>query len=59
MFGTVGLPEIFIVLFILLILFGPKRIPEFMKGIGGGIRELKNSLRGDRKNGNDTGDAEV
>ena len=39
-----GGPEIFIILFVILLLFGGKKIPELMRGLGKGIREF-NSAR--------------
>mgnify|MGYP000356449542 CR=1 FL=1 len=39
-----GGSEIFIILFVVLLLFGGKKIPELMRGIGKGIREF-NSAR--------------
>ena len=41
MFGNLGTPEILIIALIILILFGAKRIPEFMQGLGEGVREFK------------------
>ncbi|MGK2879057.1 MAG: Sec-independent protein translocase subunit TatA/TatB [Solirubrobacterales bacterium] len=45
--GNIGLPEIAIVLVIVLIIFGPKRLPELGQSLGRGIREFKGSLGGD------------
>ncbi|MGH2958271.1 MAG: Sec-independent protein translocase subunit TatA/TatB [Solirubrobacterales bacterium] len=45
--GNIGLPEIAIVLVIVLIIFGPKRLPELGQSLGRGIREFKGSLTGD------------
>ncbi len=45
--GNIGLPEIAIVLLIVLIIFGPKRLPELGQSLGRGIREFKGSLSGD------------
>jgi sec-independent protein translocase protein TatA len=39
--------EIVLILVIVLLLFGAKRIPELMKGLGKGAREFKEGLRGD------------
>jgi sec-independent protein translocase protein TatA len=39
-----GGPEIFVILFIVLLLFGGRKIPELMRGLGKGIREF-NSAR--------------
>jgi sec-independent protein translocase protein TatA len=44
---NVGPLEIAVVLIIVLIIFGPKRLPELGKSMGHGIREFKNSLSGD------------
>ena len=51
MFGTFGLldlgtPELIIILAIVLVLFGGKRLPELTKGIGNSIREIKNAASG-------------
>lgn len=43
---TVGGPELIIVLIIILLLFGAKRIPELAKGLGTGIREFKKGTSG-------------
>lgn len=45
--GNIGLPEIAIVLVIVLIIFGPKRLPELGQSLGRGLREFKGSLSGD------------
>ncbi len=42
-----GFWEIFIVLLIILLLFGGKRIPALMKGIGQGISNFKKGIKGD------------
>jgi sec-independent protein translocase protein TatA len=44
---NVGPLEIAVVLIIVLIIFGPKRLPELGKSMGHGIREFKSSLSGD------------
>jgi sec-independent protein translocase protein TatA len=41
--------EIFVILFVILLLFGGKKIPELMRGIGKGIREF-NSARSSIEN---------
>lgn len=45
--GNVGLPEIAIVLVIVLIIFGPKRLPELGRSLGRGIREFRGSVSGE------------
>lgn len=44
MFGNLGAPEIILIIIAILILFGAKKIPEFMKGIGKGMREFKKAV---------------
>lgn len=43
---SIGPLEIAIVLIILLVIFGPKKLPELGRSAGAGIRELKDSLTG-------------
>lgn len=43
-FGNIGFTEIVILLLILVLFFGAKRIPEIGSSIGKGIKEFKNSL---------------
>ena len=45
--GNIGLPEIIVVLLIVLIIFGPKRLPELGHSLGKGIREFRGSLNGE------------
>jgi sec-independent protein translocase protein TatA len=40
MFGL-GTPEIILIIIAVLVLFGAKKIPDFMQGLGKGIREFK------------------
>lgn len=43
LFGLPGGTEIFVILFIVLLLFGGKKIPELMRGIGKGIKEFNSA----------------
>ena len=43
--GTPGPTELIVILLLILILFGAKRIPEIAQGLGKGIREFKKSMR--------------
>lgn len=45
--GKLGLTEILFILAIVLLLFGGKKIPELMKGLGTGIKEFKNAAKGE------------
>lgn len=43
--GNLGAPEIILIAVVILILFGAKKIPEFMQGIGKGMREFRKASR--------------
>ena len=43
--GSLGVTEILVILAIVLLLFGGKKIPELMKGLGSGIKEFKNAAK--------------
>lgn len=45
MFGNFGAQEIFLILLVLLLLFGAKKIPELARGLGRGIHEFKRAVR--------------
>ncbi len=44
-----GMQELLIVLLIILVLFGAKKIPELAKGLGQGIRNFKSGMREDEQ----------
>jgi len=44
---SIGFPEIAIILVVVVLLFGTKKIPDFAKGLGEGIRNFKDALKGD------------
>jgi sec-independent protein translocase protein TatA len=44
--GWIGLPELLILLVVVLIFFGPKRLPEMGRSLGRGLREFKESVTG-------------
>jgi TatA/E family protein of Tat protein translocase len=43
--GNLGATEILLILFVILIFFGAKKIPELAQGLGKGIREFKKATR--------------
>ena len=43
--GNLGTPEIIIIAIIVLLLFGGRKIPELMKGIGKGISQFKRGMK--------------
>ncbi len=45
MFGNFGTPEILIILLIILVFFGAKKIPELAQGLGKGIREFRKAAK--------------
>jgi sec-independent protein translocase protein TatA len=56
--GSLGLPELLLLLLIVLVLFGARRIPDIARGVGEGIRGFRSALRGDeneRPTGRDDG----
>ncbi|MBO8472407.1 MAG: twin-arginine translocase TatA/TatE family subunit [Bacteroidetes bacterium] len=42
--GGIGLPEILVILVIILLFFGAKKIPELMKGLGKGVKSFKEGM---------------
>ena len=47
--GFIGLPEILLLGLVVLLVFGPKRLPEMGRSMGRGLREFKDSISGDGK----------
>jgi sec-independent protein translocase protein TatA len=45
---ALSIPHLLIILLIVLIFFGGRRIPEVMRGLGEGIRSFKEGMRGDQ-----------
>ncbi len=45
--GRLGVTEILVILAVVLLLFGGKKIPELMKGLGSGINEFKKASKGE------------
>ncbi len=46
--GRLGATEIILIVIVILLMFGGKKIPELMKGLGSGIKEFKNAAKDDQ-----------
>ncbi len=53
-FSSIGPLEIVLVIVVLLVIFGPKRLPSLGKSLGSGMREFKDSITGDDKHDDET-----
>ena len=47
--GAIGWPQVLLIAVVVLLLFGGKKIPELMKGLGSGIKEFKDASKGEEK----------
>jgi sec-independent protein translocase protein TatA len=54
MIGKLGLPELLVILFIALLIFGPKKLGDLGKGLGEGIRNFKSGLADDKSEAKDS-----
>ncbi len=43
--GALGWPQIILIIAVVLLLFGGKKIPELMKGLGRGVKEFKDASK--------------
>ncbi len=59
LFGSFGAGEVIIIALVVLLLFGGKKIPELMKGIGKGVKSFKDGVKGieDEINADDSKEA--
>jgi len=44
MFGSIGFPELILIFIVVLLVFGPKKLPEFAKLLGKTIREFRSTV---------------
>jgi len=44
MFGSIGFPELILIFIVVLLVFGPKKLPEFAKLLGKAIREFRSTV---------------
>lgn len=49
LFGAIGWPQVLIILAVVLLLFGGRKLPELMKGLGKGIKEFKDATNGEEE----------
>ena len=54
MFGSLGLPELLILLAIVVLIFGVNKLPRLGKGLGEGIRNFKDSIKTGDSDDNET-----
>jgi sec-independent protein translocase protein TatA len=54
---NIGAPELAIILVIVLVIFGPKRLPGLGRQLGTGMREFKDSITGATKDKDEDGEA--
>jgi len=53
--GWIGTPEIVIIVLVIVLLFGGRKIPELMRGIGKGVKEFKEGINeGEESTKNET-----
>ncbi len=45
MFGSLGVPELLLILLIVIIIFGANKLPQLGRGIGEGLRNFKESIK--------------
>ena len=46
--GFIGIPELLLLGLVVLLVFGPKRLPDVGRSLGSGLREFKNSIGGSK-----------
>jgi sec-independent protein translocase protein TatA len=46
MFGSLGVPELLLILLIVIVIFGAGKLPQLGRGVGEGIRNFRNALKG-------------
>jgi sec-independent protein translocase protein TatA len=51
MFGSLGAPEVLLILIVFVLIFGTSRLPQLGKGIGDGIRNFKKAIKDEPEQG--------
>jgi sec-independent protein translocase protein TatA len=49
--GVIGWPQVILIMVAILLLFGGRKIPELMRGLGKGVKEFKEGIKDDEKPG--------
>ena len=52
MFGSLGMPELLVILVIVIFIFGVNKIPQLGKGLGEGIKNFKSALKAGQEESN-------
>ena len=47
--GSIGPWQVILIVLVILILFGGKKLPELMRGLGQGVKEFKDATKGEEK----------
>ncbi len=55
MFGSLGAPELILILLIVIIIFGARKLPELGKSVGEGIKNFKKSMKSGEEDKGDQG----
>ncbi|MCF7929115.1 MAG: twin-arginine translocase TatA/TatE family subunit [Spirochaetales bacterium] len=55
--GSIGFPELLIILFLVLLLFGAKRLPQVARSIGKSVREFKRGMKTEYDEANQDSDS--
>jgi sec-independent protein translocase protein TatA len=56
MFGSLGMPELLVILVIVIFIFGVNKIPQLGKGLGEGIKNFKSALKAGQEESSDSKD---
>ena len=56
LFGRLGIAEILLIVLLIVVLFGGKKIPELMRGMGRGVKEFKDAVNKDYSKEDETKD---